>query len=205
MGQSPEELRYDIERTRAGMDNTLDHIEDRVSPGRIVERRKARMRDAVSGVRDRVMGTAHDVRAQGQAKADNAGSRLDDMGNQMSERVDHLQEAGKRQYRGNPLAAGLIAFGAGALLGSLLPETEPEHQVAENLQERLQPVAGELKSAGQQVAEDLKEDAQEAVEHTKETAADAAETVKEDARTSAQDVKEESRERAEHVQEQARR
>lgn len=205
MGQSPEELRYDIDRTREGMDATLDHIEDRVSPSRIVERRKARVRTVVGDVRDRVMGTAHDVRAQSQAKADHAGSRLDDMGNEMKDRVDHLQEAGKRQYRGNPLAAGLIAFGAGALVGSLLPETEQEHQIAEGLQDRLQPVADELKSAGQHVAQDLKEDAQEAVEHTKEAASDAAQTVKEDAQTSADDLRMESKERAQHVQDEARR
>ena len=40
MGKSPEELRSDIARTRDNLSGTLDAIEDRVVPGRIVERRK---------------------------------------------------------------------------------------------------------------------------------------------------------------------
>jgi hypothetical protein len=43
MGQSAEELRRDIERTREGLGETLDAIGDRVSPGRIMERKKNRV------------------------------------------------------------------------------------------------------------------------------------------------------------------
>jgi gas vesicle protein len=205
MGQSPQELRHDIERTREGMDATLDQIEDRISPSRIVERRKERMRDALDGARERVMGTAQHVRAEGQATVDRVGSRLEDVGGEVSERMEHLQEEGKRQYQGNPLAAGVIALGAGALLGSLLPQTKPEQDVAQDLRERLEPVAAELRGAGQEVADRLKDEAQQRVEEIKDTASEAAEAVKGDARESAEHLRDESRHRAEEVRDQAQR
>ena len=57
MGQSTHELRRDIERTRADLGDTLDAIGDRVSPGRMIERRKNRMSSGIRSVKDRVMGT----------------------------------------------------------------------------------------------------------------------------------------------------
>ena len=44
MGQSPEELKDEIESTRADLGDTLEAIGDRVSPGRVIERRTARVR-----------------------------------------------------------------------------------------------------------------------------------------------------------------
>ena len=211
MGQEPQELkhdpealRHDIDRTREGMDATLDQIEDRVSPRRIVERRKTRVRTALGTARERVMGTAQQIRAEGRTKADSAGARLDHVSGELSDRMDHLQEEGKGQYQGNPLAAGLIAFGAGALLGSLVPKTEPEQQMADNLRERLQPATDELRAAAQEVAEDVKHEAQERVEQVKDTASGAAEVVKEDARHSADNVRAETEDRAEHVKDETR-
>ena len=43
MGQGPEELRHDIERRRDDLGETIDAIGDRVSPGRIIERRRNRI------------------------------------------------------------------------------------------------------------------------------------------------------------------
>ena len=56
MGQSPEELKQEIETTRSDLGETLDAIGDRVSPGRMIERRTNRVRQGVGGLRDRIMG-----------------------------------------------------------------------------------------------------------------------------------------------------
>jgi len=61
MGQSAEELRRDIERTREGLGDTLDAIGDRVSPGRIMERKKNRVTTGLRTARERVMGTVTDT------------------------------------------------------------------------------------------------------------------------------------------------
>ena len=62
MGQSTEELRREIEATRNGLGDTLEAIGDRVSPSRVVQRRKNRVRGAVREARDRVMGVGADTR-----------------------------------------------------------------------------------------------------------------------------------------------
>ena len=61
MGQSTEELKRDIEHTRADMSGTLDAIEDRVSPSRMIQRRKNRVAESVHALRERVMGAASEM------------------------------------------------------------------------------------------------------------------------------------------------
>src|SRR3954471_805237 len=58
MGQTAEELRGQLGEQRAEISRDLDAIGDRVSPQRMVERRKAAMRQRVSDIKDTVMGTA---------------------------------------------------------------------------------------------------------------------------------------------------
>ena len=58
MGQDADQLKREIEDTRGELGGTLDAIGDRLSPGRMVERRKNRMMNGLHNVRDRVMGTA---------------------------------------------------------------------------------------------------------------------------------------------------
>ena len=43
------------------MSETIDAIEDRVVPGRIIERKRQAAREWTGGLRDRVMGSAHSV------------------------------------------------------------------------------------------------------------------------------------------------
>jgi hypothetical protein len=69
--------------------------------------------------------------------------------------------AGAAACPGNPLAAGLIAFGAGWLVASLLPATEPEQQVAWQARdlaaEKVGPVAQQLGQTGREAAQELRD------------------------------------------------
>ena len=58
MGTSPDQMRAEIAATRNQLSADVDRLADRASPRRMARRRRARMRRTVSGVRDRVMGTA---------------------------------------------------------------------------------------------------------------------------------------------------
>ena len=70
MSQTTEELRAEAVRHREQLATTVDAIEDRVSPSRMVERRTTRMKDAWGRTRDRVMGSAdHAVHALSDAAA----------------------------------------------------------------------------------------------------------------------------------------
>ncbi len=75
----------------------------------------------------------------------------------------------RRKTQGNPLAAGLIAFGAGLLVSSLIPASQKEREAADALKTAAEPLTTELTEAAKHVAEGLKEPAQAAMENVKAT------------------------------------
>lgn len=226
MGQGPEELRADIAARRAEMTDTIDAIEDRVSPQRIVTRRQEAVKSQVRSWKERVMGSPDDddsyyggARYAGQpggtygtygtyepydAGGPSVGERLSDTAGHAGERVREAPELARRQAQGNPLAAGLVAFGAGLVLASLLPESRTERQAAARVQPVLGQVAAEAKGVGQEVAQATAETAKVEAEGLKETAAEAAQEVKGEATSSAQEVKEHAADAGQQVKEQAR-
>jgi ElaB/YqjD/DUF883 family membrane-anchored ribosome-binding protein len=192
MGQSAEELRREIEYTRGDLGETLDAIGDRVSPGRIVERRKNKVVNGLSSVRDRVMGTASDA---GHSVGDTAGSAVDT--------IKGAPDTVVHQTQGNPLVAGGIAFGVGVLLASVFPATAKEQQVAGQLMEKAEPLAEDLKQTGQQMAEHMKEPAREAVESVKQAATEGQQAVADTAKEAAESTGQAAREGAETVRSEA--
>lgn len=179
MGQSTEELSTQIEGTRADLAEDLDALQDRVSPHAIMERRKAAARGKVHRVKSRLMGSAQDAK-QG------AGSTA-------SQAVDTAEE----KFEGSPLAAGLVAFGAGMLVSALIPatdtETEAARKVVDTAKEHGQPVMDEARSAGQDVGQHIKERATEAAQEVKDTASQSAQHVKQEGQTSAHQVQAEAK------------
>ncbi len=218
MSEQPEDLRRDIARTRAEMDQTLAQIEDRVSPSRIKERQVDRFRGRWERTRDAVMGSdGPDVGERAGEVGDRISQRADEIGDRASEVTDRAGDAAQhaaeraRQApgqveevtRGNPLAAGLIAFGLGALAGSLAPSSAPERQLASGLRDEFEgPLKSELQTAGGAVKEDLQQHAQQAVEETKQTAQQAADRTTAEARGRAEEVRDEAERAAGNVQEQ---
>ena len=188
MGQSTEQLRREIEDTRDDLGQTLDAIGDRVSPGRIVERRKNRVVNGLSSVRDRVMGTASDA---GHAMGDTAGGTVDT--------IKGAPDMVVQQTQGNPLVAGAVAFGVGVLMASVFPATAKEQEVAEQLKDKAQPLADDLKQTGQEIAEHLKEPAREAVESVKQAATEGQQAVTETAKDAADSTRQAAREGTETV------
>lgn len=181
----PEQIRQDIERTRAALSDDVNALGDKVSPRHIAERQAGRARDAAASLKDRVMGSAHD-----------GDSRTSSASDAMSSGADAVRSAPstvRRQARGNPLAAGLIAFGAGWLLSSLLPASQAEQQAAGQLRDKAgemsQPVMDQAKQAGQEMVDNLREPAQNAVDEVRSTAQDAAANVSGQAQQATQDVK----------------
>ncbi|MCC2661030.1 MAG: hypothetical protein K0R37_1804, partial [Arthrobacter sp.] len=102
--------------------------------------------------------------------------------------------------QGNPLAAGLIAFGAGLLVSSLIPPSQKEREAAEALKNAAEPVTTQLTEAAKDMAQGLKEPAQEAMENVKATATDAAARVKDEGQTAVTDVKTSATDAKDHVQ-----
>jgi len=194
MGQEPEELRRDIERRRDELGDTIDAIGDRVSPGRIIERRRNRTVDSIRSLQHRVMGTvssgADTVKG---TMTSGAGTVTDAAGSVR----DHLgPEAVKQQTTGSPLGAGLVAFGIGFLVAAALPATQTEAEAAGRAQDALEPAKQALTDAARHVADDVKEGATEAARELKETAAGAASDVADTAKQEAASVKDDARQAA---------
>jgi uncharacterized protein YjbJ (UPF0337 family) len=95
----------------------------------------------------------------------------------------------REHAEGNPLAAGVIAFGVGWLVSSLLPASEPETRTAQRAtdvaREHGGPVVDQAKQAAQEIGENLQDRAQGAAQQVKDRAQDAAGTVREEAKQSA--------------------
>ena len=161
MAEVSQELRQDIERIRDDLDTTLDALGERVSPRRIAHRRTAAVRTRMTRVRGAVMGSAQESGSAVAGRArDVAGSAKDgaqEAAGRAAEQVREAPEAIQQQTQGNPLAAGLIAFGAGLLLATAFPPTEAEQRAAGALQERVEPIKDQALEAGREVKDHLQE------------------------------------------------
>ena len=148
-------------------ERTTDTLTEKVTPSRVVERRVDRVRDRAQGegprdgqlrrrppVRD-----VHGLRRRVRRRLRGAG---------------HPAQTIRGRARGNPLAAGVIAFGAGWLISSLLPASRAEQELAEQAKahatELGRPVADAAKQAATQMRDGLAEPAHHAAESVRATA-----------------------------------
>jgi ElaB/YqjD/DUF883 family membrane-anchored ribosome-binding protein len=199
MGQSAEQLRREIEYTRGDLGETLDAIGDRLSPGRMMERRRNRVRSGLQTVRERVMGTVSDT---GSAVADTAGGVADAAGGAVST-LKETPDTVRQQTQGNPLAAGAIAMGFGVLLASVFPATEKERRAADQLMDKAEPLTEELKQAGREIAEHMREPAREAVDQVKEAASEGTQAVADTAREARDTASHDARQAVDSVRNEA--
>jgi hypothetical protein len=181
--RSPEQLSSEIANTRADLAGNLDALQDRVSPHAVMERRKAAARGSVYRMRDRVMGTAHDARSSASGAASSVSSTAQDAASTVEDK-----------YEGSPLAAGLMAFGAGMIASALVSPTRKETQMAQRVVDTAQEtgVVDEVKSVGQEMGEQLKEEAKEKAAQVQGSAKESAERVKAEGQDSAQTVKDDA-------------
>jgi gas vesicle protein len=218
MSDNPDAIRSEIEETRARLGTNVDALADKVTPANVVQRQtekvKGSVKDAVSGVKEKVMGAAdsatstvgekvstvqekvssgtsstggalHSTGESLHGAKDTVSAKLSDAGTVISRTPDQV----KAQAQGNPLAAGLIAFGAGMLISSLIPASQKEREAAQQLKTAAEPLATQVTDAAKDMVQDLKEPAQEALDSVKATAANAAQNVKAEGQGAVSDVK----------------
>lgn len=181
---SPEEIQADIERTRANLSTDVDRLSEKVAPGKVLGRRVENVKSSVSSVRDRVMGSADDG-----SGLRGAGDSLSSKALDLTSAASSAPQAVRQRTQGNPLAAGIIAFGVGMLISSLAPASQAEQQLAQNAEEKAKELAEPLKQTGQEMAENLKAPVQESVQQVKDSATQAAQDTADHAKSAAQDVK----------------
>ena len=211
----PDEIRADIERTRAALSDDVDDLAESVKPKNVAGRQVGKVKEAAGNLKERVMGSDDDdysgsavgtvgdkAYAAKDAVADKAYAAKDTVGERASEARDAVRDAPgrlKRRAQGNPLAAGVIAFGLGMLVSSLIPSSEKEREAVSQLQEPVKEKAAEV---AKDIGEGLKPAAQEAAESVKTTAQEGVESVKQEGQSAAADVKDQAQSSKETVQQQ---
>lgn len=202
----PEVIRRQIEDTRRELSYDVDALNEKVNPARVVDRRVTAAKGRVSNLKEKVMGSAQDTTSSAQGMASHAAGSVQDAASSAVGAVQQAPDAVVRQTQGNPLAAGLIAFGVGWLVSSLLPASEKEKQLAQQaesaVREHKDALLEPAKQAAQEMGEQLKPAAQDAMESVKATAQDAAATVKDEGQSAVQDVQGQAQQSKEKVQSQ---
>ncbi|MFJ6654086.1 DUF3618 domain-containing protein [Microbacterium sp. NPDC091313] len=191
MSDSPEQIRAEIDRTRGELSSDVDALADKVTPSKIVQREKNKITGGLRSVRERIMGAA-----------DDAGASIKEGGSSVVHGVSDAGHTAAAKAQGNPLAVGLIAFGAGLVLASLIPASSREKQIARDVKDQAQPLVQAATDAAKDVGEHLKEPAQEAAQAVKERATDAVADVRDEASNAASDVADRSREARENISDQ---
>src|SRR4051812_14788751 len=150
MGQDPDAIRQEIERTREEMGETIDAVGYKAD---VPARSKEAVNEKVDNVKSSVTGGVDTVKEKlgmgnVKDKVGSAGGRL----NEATPSTGEVKAKGRQAVgvaKSNPIGLGLGALAVGFLAGMLIPETAKEH-------EKLGPAADNLKDT-------VKETAQEAV------------------------------------------
>lgn len=182
---NPDQIRGEIHRTHRELSADVDALSEKLSPPRVVERRVRRTRAAVTNMKNKIMGST----------ASGTSSAMDTVSTTASSAADAVTSAPdmvRRGTEGNPLAAGVMAFGAGWLLSSLVPSTSRERQVATQVKDaaadQARPVTQQLGEAVQQAKDQLREPARQAAESVRSSAASGASAVAAEAKAASGDV-----------------
>ena len=213
MGQDPEAIRQDIERTRAEMTETVEAIGYKAD---VPARTKEAMNERVEGVKETVTDKVDSIKEKVGLARDKAtdtvsgvmpsgggsseGSSLPSPGAAVGTAKAKGQQAvgttkvkGRQAVsaaKGNPIPLALGAVAVGALAGLLIPETQKEHETLGELSDNLK---GAVATTAQEAVQHGKQVAQTVASEVQSTAT---ETVKTEAQNHGQQVAQTAQEQA---------
>jgi gas vesicle protein len=185
MGEDPDRIRAQIERTRAEMEDTVDALGYKAD---VKSRAKESLQDTRDSAKESLMETTRSVKeklvgAKDSVSESASGATPD------REQVKRQARQAKGVAQENPIGLALGAVAVGFVAGLLVPSTRVEDE--------------KLGEVSDQVVEKAKQTGQEALEHGKqvaqETAQSAQETFKESAQQHGQEVKETAQENAQQA------
>ena len=181
MGEDPDRIRADIERTREQMEGTVDALGYKAD---VKSRAKESLQETRDSAKESVMGTTRSMKEKLVGAKDSAGEATPDR-----EQVKRQARQAKGLAQENPVGLALGAVAVGFVAGLLIPATRVEDE--------------KLGEVSDQVVEKAKETGQEALEHGKqvaqETAQSAQETFKDSAQQHGHEVKETAQENAQQT------
>jgi uncharacterized protein YjbJ (UPF0337 family) len=199
MVEEPDRLKQDIESTRASLTRDVDLLADKTSPKRVAQRRWTSVKERVMGTSDHARHAAGDTAATTRDKASQLGDRAGSAAHDVAESVKDAPQTMARQTQGNPLAAGIVAFGAGMLAATLIPVTDAERRAGQQLKDNAGDLTDQVKDVAGEMKDDLSGSVQQAAGEVTATAQDAAQTAKDQARSSARDAGHQSKQAAQNA------
>ncbi|MFF5292023.1 DUF3618 domain-containing protein [Paractinoplanes globisporus] len=203
MAEEPDRLRHDIERTRASLTQDVDLLAEKTSPTMAAKRRWTAAKEKVMGTTERARQTTGDATSSAvstiQDKASGLGNTAGEKAHDAADAVRNAPRQVTAQTQGNPLAAGLIAFGIGLLAATVIPVSDAERRAGQELKDRSGDLTDQVKNVADEMKDDLSGSVQHAAERVKDTAQDAAQTTKVQAQASAQDAKDETKRAAQNA------
>lgn len=205
---NPDEIRAEIARTRSELSDNVNALGDSTKPGNIVRSQVDELKGGARSLKEKIFGSPYDPYDHGtvggamdDAKGalhdaqDKAAGLVHDAGQAVSDTPRKVESG----TRGNPLAAGLVAAGIGALIGGLIPATRFEKEKALEIKDQAEPLVEGVKQMANEAKDKLAPLAQEAADSVKGTAQNAADVVKADATVAKDDVVAQTKTAADHV------
>ncbi|MBM0232287.1 DUF3618 domain-containing protein [Micromonospora sp. STR1_7] len=218
MSSDPDRIRREIETTRNELSSDVDALTDKVNPRRIAGDRVGQARGVFTRAKEKVMGSSShmgqgasqrmshmadsvrdETRSLGHQSREAMGSVRDEarsLGHQSREAMGSVRNEARslghqsrERAQGNPLAAGLVAFGVGLLAASLIPPSGRERQLAGQARNMVSEHSDELRQQasqiGHQVQDNLREPAQQAAQSVRSTAQHGVSAVRDQGRSAA--------------------
>lgn len=213
----PDEIRRDIDRTRANLSYDVNALAEEADPRNIARRQVNKVRSSAGSLKDRIFGSDDDYTygeynaygaygPSGTSQSSEAGivqqareGASDVAGNVRDAAADAPRQL-RRKTQGAPLALGLVAFGLGGVVAALMPASDTERRAASAVKEQAAPLVEEAKTVAQEAVENVRPAAEEAVASVQDTAKSGVETVREDARSSTETVKQDAQRAKDDVQ-----
>lgn len=198
MGQEPDEIREQIEETRARMGETVEAIGYKADV-------KSRAKESIVNTKDRVVGRvagAKDsiVGSAASAKESVAGAAPD------SQQVRQQAERAVSVAQENPIGLAIGAAAVGFLAGMAIPSSRIEDEklgpIADDLKTKARETGQEVLDRGKQVAQEV---GQRAAESVQDAAQQVAQTGKESAQQQGQELASSAKDQAQDLGETAQR
>jgi gas vesicle protein len=192
MGQDPDAIREEIERTRMEMNETVDAIGYKAD---VPSRAKDAVSDKVDSVRSRVGDTASRAKDAITGTASRAGDKVSDTTSSVSDATPSRGEVKQKARRAagvaqrNPLGMAIGAAALGFLAGLAAPTTRVEDR-------KLGPVADQVKDKAREVGQETLDRGRQVAQ---EAARSASDTVREQGRQQGQELAGSVRQRTEEV------
>jgi ElaB/YqjD/DUF883 family membrane-anchored ribosome-binding protein len=196
MSNDPDQIRAEIAQTRGDLSTNINTLADEIRPSTMVHRQTQKVRSKAGRLKDRVMGSASDKASSVQSSTQSAVASAE-------QAVEQAPQMVREQTQGNPMAAGLVAFGLGMVVASLMPPSEKEREAAAMVKDKAEPLAQEATDTAKEMAENLKEPARAAAQSVKDTAAEGAQQVRQEGQHAAVDVRDDAQQAAQTVKSQS--